>query len=177
MHTELSRSTKPVPPETRETRFDGPQPRGVRAQAVLGASGSTRPAAGGARLAHRRQWRRPARTISESTPLECRATARRQATARCPRPARLAEPRPSEKWGSGHGGRRSATIGGMADSDDPSRDPAVPAPPKLPEVDSPPPEDVLDEVPPKEELVKRARPADEIVEEQPSVEELLDRDR
>src|SRR5215204_103986 len=77
MHTELSRSTKPVPPETRETRFDGPQPRGVRAQAVLGASGSTRPAAGGARLAHRRQWRRPARTISESMPLEYRATARR----------------------------------------------------------------------------------------------------
>jgi hypothetical protein len=78
---------------------------------------------------------------------------------------------------SGHGGRRSATIGGMADSDDPSRDPDVPPPPKLPEVESPPPEEVLDEVPPKEELVKRARPADEIVEEQPSVEELLDRDR
>jgi len=65
----------------------------------------------------------------------------------------------------------------MADSEDPSRDPAVTETPKLPEVDSPPPEDVLDEVPPKEELVKRARPADEIVEEQPSVEELLDRDR
>ena len=78
---------------------------------------------------------------------------------------------------SGQGGRRSATIGGMAESDDPSRDPDVPPPPKLPEVESPPPEDVLDEVPPKEEVVKRARPADEIVEEQPSVEELLDRDR
>ena len=78
---------------------------------------------------------------------------------------------------SGHGRRRSATIGGMADPDDPSRDPDVPPPPKLPDVESPPPEDVLDEVPPKEELVKRARSADEIVEEQPSVEELLDRDR
>src|SRR5215217_4727185 len=68
---------------------------------------------------------------------------------------------------SGQGRRRSATIGGMADPDDPSRDPDVPPPPKLPDVESPPPEDVLDEVPPKEELV----------EEQPSVEELLDRDR
>ena len=77
---------------------------------------------------------------------------------------------------SGHGGRRSATIGGMADSDGPSRDPGVPPPPKLPDVESPPPEDVLDEVPPKDELVQRAQPADEIVEEQPSVEELLDRD-
>ena len=71
----------------------------------------------------------------------------------------------------------SATIGGMADPDDPSRDPDVPPPPKLPEVESPPPEDVLDEVPPKEELVERARPADEIVEEQPSVDELLNRKR
>jgi hypothetical protein len=78
---------------------------------------------------------------------------------------------------SGQGGPRSATIGGMAGSDDPPRDPDVPPAPKLPDVESPPPEDVLDEVPPKEELVKRARPADEIIEEQPSVEELLDRDR
>jgi hypothetical protein len=65
----------------------------------------------------------------------------------------------------------------MADSDDPSRDPGVPPAPKLPDVDSPPPEEVLDEVPAKEEVVKRARPADEIVEEQPSVDELLGRDR
>ena len=70
-----------------------------------------------------------------------------------------------------------ATIGGMADSEDPSRDPEVPPPPKLADVDSPPPEDVLDEVPPKEELVERARSADEIVAEQPSVKELLDCDR
>jgi hypothetical protein len=66
---------------------------------------------------------------------------------------------------------------GMADSDDPPRNPDVPPPPKLPDVDSPPPQDVLDAVPPKEELVQRARSADEIVEEQPSVEELLNRDR
>jgi hypothetical protein len=65
----------------------------------------------------------------------------------------------------------------MADPDHPSRDPDVPPLPKLPDVESPPPENVLDEVPPKEELVRRARPADEIVTEQPSVEELLDRDR
>ena len=83
--------------------------------------------------------------------------------------------RPRNELGSGS--RRSATIGGMADSDDPSRDPDVPPSPKLPDIESPPPEDVLDKVPPKEELVKRARPADEIVEEQPSVEELLDPDR
>lgn len=78
---------------------------------------------------------------------------------------------------SDHKGPRGATIGGMADSDYPSRDPGVPPPPKLPDVESPPPEDVLDDVPPKEELVRRARLADEIVDEQPSVEELLDRDR
>jgi len=78
---------------------------------------------------------------------------------------------------SDHGGPRSATIGGMADSDDPSRDPDGPPLPKLPDVESPPPEDVLDDVPPKEELLKLARSADEIVDEQPSVEELLDRDR
>jgi hypothetical protein len=81
------------------------------------------------------------------------------------------------RMSSGHGGGRSATIGCIGDSDDPSRDPDVPPPPKLPAVESPPPEDVLEEVPPKEELVERARPADEIVEEQPSVEQLLDRDR
>jgi hypothetical protein len=68
----------------------------------------------------------------------------------------------------GQGRRRSATIGGIADPDDLSRNPDVPRPPKLPDVESPPPEEVLDEVPPKEELVKRARPADEIVEEQPA---------
>ena len=84
----------------------------------------------------------------------------------------------SVSWvSSDQGCRRSATIGGMADSDDQSRDPDVPLAPKLPGVESPPPEDVLDEVPPKEELVERARPAGEIVEEQPSVDELLDRDR
>jgi hypothetical protein len=100
--------------------------------------------------------------------------AKRQPTVGVPHGERTASVR---EMSSRHGGRRSATIGGMADSDDPSRDPDVPPPPKLPEVESPPPEDVLDEVPPKEELVKRARPADEIVEEQPSVEELLNRDR
>ena len=99
--------------------------------------------------------------------------AKRQAAVRVPHGGWSRVPEMSP----GQGGPRSATIVGMADSDDPSRDPDVPPPPKLPDVESPPPEDVLDEVPPKEELVKRARPADEIVEEQPSVEELLDRDR
>jgi hypothetical protein len=53
----------------------------------------------------------------------------------------------------------------------------VPPLPKLPDIDSPPPEDVLDGVPAKEEVVEHAQSADEVVEEQPSVDEILGRDR
>lgn len=49
--------------------------------------------------------------------------------------------------------------------------------PNLPEVESPPTEDVLDDVPSKEDVVEQAQPAEEIVDEQPSVDDLLGRDR
>lgn len=53
----------------------------------------------------------------------------------------------------------------------------VPTPAKLPEVESPPPKDVLDGVPSKEEVVEHAQSADEVVEQQSSVDEILGRDR
>ena len=49
----------------------------------------------------------------------------------------------------------------------------VPPPPKLPDVDSPPPEEVLDGSPGKHDVVGRAKPADEVVDEQPSVDDIL----
>ena len=49
--------------------------------------------------------------------------------------------------------------------------------PKLPEVHSPPIEDVLHGVPSKEEIIEDAKSAEEIVEQQPSPVELLGRDR
>ena len=61
---------------------------------------------------------------------------------------------------------------------DAQRGPAgVPPRPRLPDVDSPPPEDVLDAVPTTEDVVQDAQPAEEIVREQPSVDELLGDDR
>lgn len=65
----------------------------------------------------------------------------------------------------------------MVDQDPPSGRPKVPRPPKLPDVESPAPDDVLDDVPPREEVVEQAQPSDEIIAEQPSVDELIDRDR
>jgi hypothetical protein len=62
----------------------------------------------------------------------------------------------------------------MSESD--NRSSAPPAP-KLPEVESPPPEDVLDSVPSREEIVEQAESAEKIVEAQPSPEELLGHDR
>jgi hypothetical protein len=53
----------------------------------------------------------------------------------------------------------------------------VPAAPKLPEVESPPPEDVLDDVPSTAEIVERAQSAGEVVEGQPSVAEILGTER
>jgi hypothetical protein len=53
----------------------------------------------------------------------------------------------------------------------------VPAAPKLPEVDSPPADDVLDGVPSKEQVVDDAESADDVIAGQPSVDEILGRDR
>lgn len=64
----------------------------------------------------------------------------------------------------------------MAESPDP-RQPAVPPPPDLPDVDSPPTHEVLDSVPPREDVVDEARSAAEIVREQPSVDDILGPDR
>ena len=65
----------------------------------------------------------------------------------------------------------------VADQNDPSRRPEVPTPPKLPDVESPAAEDVLDGVPPREKIVEQTQPSDEIIAEQPGVDELVDRDR
>jgi hypothetical protein len=53
----------------------------------------------------------------------------------------------------------------------------IPPHPNLPEVESPPPEEVLDGVPSTDEVVAHAQPADDVVDEQPSVDEILGRDR
>jgi len=65
----------------------------------------------------------------------------------------------------------------MSDSAEPQQPPAVQSQPKLPEVDSPPAEEVLDSVPSTDEVVKEARNVDEIVREQPTVDDLVGRDR
>ncbi len=63
----------------------------------------------------------------------------------------------------------------MSDSDPAAERHAPPATPKLPDVESPPAEDVLDGVPSTEEIIEHAQPAEEIVEQQPSVDELVPR--
>lgn len=65
----------------------------------------------------------------------------------------------------------------MTDPADPARRLVVQPPPRLPDVDSPPAEDLLDGVPSKEVVVEDAQSSDEIVDAQPSVDELLDPDR
>jgi hypothetical protein len=65
----------------------------------------------------------------------------------------------------------------MTDQNQPPRNPTAPAAPALPDVDSPPREDVLDGVPSTDAIVERAQSAQEIVDEQPSVDELLQRRR
>lgn len=65
----------------------------------------------------------------------------------------------------------------MDDASDAPRQPAVPAPPDLPHVDSPPPEEVLDGVPSRDDVVDEARSAAQIVREQPSVEDILGTER
>lgn len=65
----------------------------------------------------------------------------------------------------------------MPDSDERGDDAAVPEPPVLPDVESLPPEDILDEVPSTDEIIERAQSAQEIVRQQPDVDELLGRRR
>jgi hypothetical protein len=61
-------------------------------------------------------------------------------------------------------------------ADPPERDQRVTPPaPDLPDVDSPPTEDVLKDVPSTDEIIKNAESADDIVKQQPSVEELVHR--
>jgi hypothetical protein len=50
---------------------------------------------------------------------------------------------------------------------------APPATPQLPDIDSPPPEDVLNDVPSTAEIIGDAQTAAEIIGEQPGPEELL----
>ena len=47
----------------------------------------------------------------------------------------------------------------------------------IPEVDSPPPEDLLARLPPPEQVIKDAQTVEEVIKGQPSVDELLGRDR
>ena len=63
----------------------------------------------------------------------------------------------------------------MSDAADPRAARDAPPAPKLPEVESPPRDDVLEGVPSKEEVVDQARSADEVIDEQPSVDEILGR--
>ncbi len=47
----------------------------------------------------------------------------------------------------------------------------------IPEVDSPPAEDLLARLPPPEQVIKEAQTVEEVIKGQPSVDELLGRDR
>jgi hypothetical protein len=65
----------------------------------------------------------------------------------------------------------------MMESDQRPEDPPSAPTPALPDVESPPPEDVLDGVPSTEAIIEHAQSADEIVRQQPSVEDVLRRRR
>jgi hypothetical protein len=65
----------------------------------------------------------------------------------------------------------------MKGSDERPSDPKVPPAPALPDVDSPPAEDVLEGVPSTDEIIEHAQSAEEILKQQPGVDELLDRRR
>jgi hypothetical protein len=54
-------------------------------------------------------------------------------------------------------------------------DPPASAAPSLPNVDSPPREDVLDGVPSTDEIIEHAQSAEDIVDQQPSVDDVLRR--
>ena len=64
----------------------------------------------------------------------------------------------------------------MADSDEQDIPAPGGPPPALPDIDSPPIEDVLEQVPSTEEIIEHAESAEEIVKQQPGVDELLHRD-
>ncbi len=65
----------------------------------------------------------------------------------------------------------------MSHSADGPRRRSVHAHPKLPEVQSPSTQEVLDGAPSTEQVVQDAQDVDEIVREQPTVEDLLGNDR
>jgi hypothetical protein len=48
-----------------------------------------------------------------------------------------------------------------------------PTDPNLPDVESPPADDVLEQAPSKEEVIEQAPSADEVIAGQPSVDEIL----
>ena len=52
----------------------------------------------------------------------------------------------------------------------------VPPPPKLPDVEIPPAEEVIDQAAARDEVVERAKSAEEVVDEQPSVDDIVGRD-
>jgi hypothetical protein len=54
----------------------------------------------------------------------------------------------------------------MSDSDEAHSDRDIPRAPKLPAVESPPPEEVLENVPSKEEVIEGAPAVDEVIEKQ-----------
>jgi hypothetical protein len=65
----------------------------------------------------------------------------------------------------------------MTGSEQRPTDPPGTAAPSLPDVESPPPKDVLEGVPSTEEIIEHAQSAEEIVHEQPSVGDVLRRRR
>jgi hypothetical protein len=62
----------------------------------------------------------------------------------------------------------------MTDPNQRDHAPIRPAP-ALPDVDSPPPEEVLEAVPSTDEIIDTAQSAEEILEQQPGVDELVRR--
>jgi len=52
-------------------------------------------------------------------------------------------------------------------------DPKVPSSPRLPDVESPPAEDVIEDASSTEDIIEQAQSAEEIVQQQPDVDELL----
>ena len=65
----------------------------------------------------------------------------------------------------------------MSDPPDARETSDVRRPPDLPDVESPPPKEVLGGVPSKEEIVEHAESVDNVIDAQPSVDEILGRDR
>jgi hypothetical protein len=59
----------------------------------------------------------------------------------------------------------------------PPTDEPVPPPPKLPEIEPEPTDDILAAAPSPEEIVESAEPVEDVIAAQPGVDELLGRDR